>query len=139
MDLAMKNLLVCAAVCLFSMPAYAGGSIDTSEVLGILKKNKVLYAFVTSTLDLGPGGSAVRLGRHFDEVGGMRIAPYVIPAKRKGDKDFNMELVVTCEQKFVDRDGKELDIGDGSPSEVTKAVEDVIEKVVSVSQREPVE
>lgn len=43
-----------------------------------------------------------------------------------------MELVVTCEQKFVDKDGKELDIGDGSPSEA-----DVIEKVISVSLREP--
>ena len=100
-----------------------------------MKENKVLHAFVTSTLELEAGGSAVRLGRHFEEVGGMRIAPYVILAKRKGDKDFNMELVVACEQKFVDKDGKELDIGDGTPSEATKAVVDVIEKVTSVSLR----
>lgn len=103
----------------------------------ILKKNKVLYTFVTSTLDLEPLGDAVRLGRHFEEVSGKRIAPYVIPARRKGDKDFNLELVITCEQKFVDKDGKELEIGDGSPSEATKAVEHVIEKVISLTIREP--
>lgn len=119
-------------------PAFAGGSIDTGEVMELFKENKVLHAFVTSTLELEPGGSAVRLGRHFEEVGGMRIAPYVILAKRKGDKEFNMELVVTCEQKFVDKDGNELDIGDGSASDAMKAVADVIEKVSSVTLREPV-
>lgn len=135
----MKRILVVSLLCLLSLPACAGGSIDTSEVMALLKKNKVLYTFVTSTLELETIGDAVRLGRHFDEVGGMRIAPYVIPAKKKGDKEFNMELVVTCEQKFVDKDGKELDIGDGSPSKATKAVVDVIEKVTSVTLREPEE
>ncbi len=135
----MKKLLVMSVLCFLSLPAHAGGSIDTIEVMGILKKNKVLYAFVTSTLDLETIGDAVRLGRHFDEVGGKRIAPYVIPAKRKGDKEFNMELVITCDQKFVDKNGKELDIGDGSPSKATTAVVDVIEKVISVTLREPEE
>lgn len=135
----MKSLLLLFVLFLFSLPAYAGGSIDTSEVMAILEKNKVLHAFVTSTLELEEGGSAVRLGRQFGEVGGMRIAPYVIGAKRKGDKVFNLELVVTCEQKFVDKDGKVLHIGDGSASEATKAVADVIEKVTSVTLREPEE
>ena len=135
----MRNFLVVSTLCLLALPAFAGGSIDTSEVMALLKKNKVLHAFVTSSLDLEPIGDAVRLGRHFEEVGGMRIAPYVIRAKRKGDKDFNLELVVTCEQKFVDKDGKILDIGDGSESKATKAVADVIEKVTSVTLREPEE
>ena len=111
---------------------FADGSMSTEEVLAILKKNKVLHEYVTSTLELDSVASGVRLGRHFEELGGLRVGPYQLMAKPKGAEDFTMVLVVECSQEFVDKDGKVFDM-DTDFEEATKKAVDVKEEVISVS------
>ncbi len=132
----MKSLILLVCCVCFVSPVKAGGSVDTATILEVLETNKPLKEYLESTLEFENGGWAVRLGRHFEEMGGARIAPYHVLVKPKGAKEFTMELVVECSQKFTDKDGKEVDIGEGGPSDATVRAVDVEEIVTSVTLRD---
>ncbi|MBT8043461.1 MAG: hypothetical protein KJO79_00805, partial [Verrucomicrobiae bacterium] len=52
-------------------------------------------------------GVGIRLGRHFKELGGARVAPYdfEVTSKASGKKFL---LTIHCKTKFVSANGKEL-------------------------------
>ncbi|MFD2256570.1 hypothetical protein ACFSSA_07780 [Luteolibacter algae] len=129
----MKKLCLGFLCWMLIVPAFAGGSVDRGQIIELLKKNESLWKYLSATLDFDAAGSAVRLGRHWTEMGGARVAPYQIAVKAKGGKEFDLLLTVNCSQKFLNQDGEALEIGDGGPSEATETAVDVIEKVESVS------
>ncbi|WP_411825666.1 hypothetical protein [Luteolibacter sp. AS25] len=131
----MKKFLILAILAVSSPFLEAGGSLDTETVLNLLKKNEVLYKYVTGTLEMSEVAVGVRLGRQFEEIGGMRIAPYVVHAKPRGGESYTMELVVECEQKFVSADGSEIAILSGDQDGDPAKVVDVLEEVTSISLR----
>lgn len=114
---------------------FAGGSLPSDEVLAVLKKNKVLHEYVTSTLELDPVATAVRLGNHFEELSALRIAPYEVMVKPKGAQEFTMVLFVECSQKFVSKDGKVFDM-DTEFEEATKNAVEVQDEVISIRLEE---
>ncbi len=132
----MKRLFLLACCLWLVSPVKAGGSVDTATVLRVLETNKPLKAYLEGTLEFDSAGWGLRLGRHWEEMGGARIAPYHVKVKPKGAGEFTMELVVECSQKFTDKDGKLLDIGEGGPSEATVKAVDVEETVTSVTLRD---
>lgn len=128
----MKTLLASSLLGLLALPAFAGGSLDTTEVLALLKKNKPLWDHLGPTLDFDRIAVGVRLGRHWPELGGARIAPYQILVKPKGPGEFTLELTVNCAQRFLDKNGKEIPLTDGGEDDPVIAAFSVEETVTSV-------
>lgn len=129
--LIMKKVFVLLVFFGFAARGFCGGSLSAEELLMVLAKNKVLHEYVTSTLELDPVATAMRLGNHFEELGGLRIAPYEVRVKAKGAEEFTMVLFVECLQEFVDKDGKVFDMEEDFDAALKNAVE-VREEVTSI-------
>ena len=102
-----------AVVILFasSGPVWAGGSISLSEVLDRTKSAKELglqvdrsLASTDTAVDEVTCG-ATRVGRHFEKLGGLRVAPYECAIGKR-------ILEVRSNVRIFDKDGVELAIGD---------------------------
>ena len=95
--------------------ARADGSIDTSEVMPLLKQDTNLYNFVVATFDLIGTAWAPRIGSIINEdLGGARIAPYSIRAKRKGSKgDWEFILYIDAETSYYNAIGKVVSLEEG--------------------------
>lgn len=82
---AIITLTIAAA--LWVQCALAGGSISWEDVkLRISKSDPDLVKLIEKSFILERGGSAVRLGPHFGERQGERIAPYEFEAEDKKNK-----------------------------------------------------
>lgn len=94
-------------VVLFPSAAFAGGSVGYDDVALLLDKKPALKKLILSTFNVPKVGDAVRLGRHFEHLGGARIAPYefVVTSKVSGKKFL---LSIQCDTVFVDADGKPI-------------------------------
>lgn len=102
--------LLLALALLNPLPAQAGGSFRFEDVEPLLRQNEALYIYVTETLELSPGGWANRInGRVSDDLGGSRLAPYVLRAKPKGTTGgWIFYLSIEADIQFLDADGKEV-------------------------------
>lgn len=105
----MKNIfLVLAAICLGTVYSSAGGSLDTKQVTDILKKDTVIWTQVLAPFELDTTAWGLRCGTHWPHLGGARIAPYTVLMRPKGAVEYSLLLTVECEQRFIDKNGKEL-------------------------------
>jgi hypothetical protein len=51
--------------------------------------------------------AAVRLGPHFERLGGARVGPYLVEGRAKGSKDGEpLEIVLCTHVQFLDAEGK---------------------------------
>lgn len=109
--------LVPVLALLFSLtlPAFAGGSFATEQVIPLLKQNSELYDFVSASLELDSGGWATRIGSRINEdLGGARIAPYSIRAKPKGSAGpWLFFLNIQAETTYLDSSGKDVPLEQG--------------------------
>jgi hypothetical protein len=105
-------------------PASAGGSISLTDVLAAAKGEPNLAEEVAKSLEASKTGeddvvcSATRLGRHFDNLGGQRIAPYECEI---GDR----VLEIDAQVRMFDAEGREIDLGDpDTPAKAAEVKED---------------
>ncbi|MEM7012385.1 MAG: hypothetical protein AAF585_12980 [Verrucomicrobiota bacterium] len=115
---------------ILTLPArmIAGGSVTWDDANRILGQNSQLQKFVNSTLDIPEQGSATRLGKHFENLGGARVGPYVFDVKPKGaDGGAQLQLTIETEMTFVDAVGEPLNEDDDF-----RLAEDVRERFLGV-------
>jgi hypothetical protein len=108
----------------------AGGTVGLDDVDSLLRQRPALRSFLISSLDLERTVmAAVRLGPHFERLGGARVGPYMLEGRPKGSKDANpLEVVLCTHVRFLDADGK-------VPLDETKATR-IDEQLVVVMIRE---
>jgi hypothetical protein len=84
-------------------------------LLPLLRQNKDLHDHLTRTLDIDTIGTAIRIGSIVNEdLGGARIAPYVIRAKPKGSSgSWVFFLEIEAETVFLDANGKAVPLEKG--------------------------
>ncbi|MFT5465118.1 MAG: hypothetical protein ACI8UO_000204 [Verrucomicrobiales bacterium] len=126
MSAARFSLLSVLALLIPSL-ASAGGSCTWEDAERILAQAPKIRDHLKATLEIEEIGSATRLGRHFENLGGARIGPYVFEAKPKdasGGAQFN--LVIETAYTFLDGAGSEI-ADDGEPEKA----DDVKEKFLS--------
>ncbi|MCP5535348.1 MAG: hypothetical protein H7A51_03835 [Akkermansiaceae bacterium] len=102
--LALVSTLFCLAS---TQPCWAGGSVSfADDVKPLLDQQPALKKLILDTFEVSNIGVGVRLGRHFTELGGARIAPYEFEATSKvSGKKFL--LTIHCKTVFVLANGKE--------------------------------
>jgi len=101
-------LLASLAFLLGSPSAMAGGSLGVEDLDRVLDSNPELKRLLHESIELGPVGDGLRLGRHFGEnLVGRRIGPYEFPARYRGRENEALVLVVTLhtEAWLVDESG----------------------------------
>lgn len=109
---------------------WAGGTLDQSELIPLLGQKPQIKEFVLQNFDMPTGAWAeVRIGSHFEHLGGRRLGPYTVEIRTKGSSTMSPVVLTLCTTyEFLDRDGKR--ISPESPR-VTGAV-DVRESLVDV-------
>ena len=102
-----KSWLFTLALFVSSMRVQAGGSFYLSDIQSLLQQQPRLWRYISDTMDVEEVGVASRIGSAVNkELGGIRIAPYVIRAKPKGYKGPPMfEVVIHATTKFYDASG----------------------------------
>jgi Ran GTPase-activating protein (RanGAP) involved in mRNA processing and transport len=86
----------------------AGGTVGLADVEALLRQRPALRHFLMSSLELeNTVMAAVRLGPHFEHLGGARIGPYLLQGKPKGSKNGEpLEVVLCTQSRFLDGAGK---------------------------------
>ena len=86
----------------------AGGTVGLDEVDRLLRQRPNLRSFLMSSLQLeNTVMAAVRLGPHFEHLGGARVGPYLVEGRAKGSKDGEpLEIVLCTHVQFLDAEGK---------------------------------
>jgi hypothetical protein len=125
----MKISLFAVIVLLFCGNAFAGGSLPGKDVEKILQRDPKLWEFLSKTMDFSDTAWGVRCGKHWPLMGGARIAPYSIDVTPKGTKGAPFTLTVECEQRFFDKDNKEIPLENG---EIT---DDIILRAARVEEK----
>ena len=112
----------------------AGGSCSwDDDVKPLFDDQPALLKHLEATLDFEKVGSAVRLGRHFTNLSGRRMAPYVFLAKPKGvDGEFVFEMVVEAEARYFDENNQEIVSAAFDDALTASAIQ---EKIIGVSIR----
>ena len=116
----MKILLFLAIIVLPSF-SFAGGSVTWKEVQEVLAKKPKLKELIEATFEIEKDGDAIRLGRQFENLGGLRMAPYRFKATAKDGSVFL--LTINSEKTFVLGDGTALDTGDERMFKADKLIE----------------
>ncbi len=93
--------------------AFAGGSLPTTDVMTILKRDHTLWSLLSTSLEFSETAYGARCGNHWPYMGGARIAPYTIAATQKGDENNRFILTIECEQRFFDKNNTEIPLKDG--------------------------
>lgn len=88
------------------LDGFAEGSCTWEEARAILEQSPELLAHVEQTLAVDPTGFALRLGAHYTDLSGQRVAPFTFRAVSKGATSVALELVVEAELTFFDHEGK---------------------------------
>jgi hypothetical protein len=99
---------VLLACLVFPSSSTAGGTVGLAEIEPLLRQRPALRDFLTSSLELdNTVMAAVRLGSHFEHLGGARVGPYLLQGKPKGSKKGEpLEVVLCTQSRFLDAAGK---------------------------------
>jgi hypothetical protein len=95
------------AFVLAPVPCVAVGTVGLNEIDPLLREKPAIRAFLLSSLDLDDTVmAAVRLGPHFEHLGGVWMGPYMIQGRPKGSKDgVPLEVVLCTDARFLDQSG----------------------------------
>jgi len=105
----MRLLPLFAFAILFPRLALATGSCSWEDVQTLLAQAPQIRQYVESSLDIEPSGTAMRLGSHYANLSGSRVAPYHFRAKPKGaEGSFQFQLVIDADLTLFDPMGKAL-------------------------------
>lgn len=88
------------------LDGFAEGSCTWEEARAILEQSPELLAHVEQTLTVDPTGFALRLGAHYTDLSGQRVAPFTFRAVSRSSPAVALELVVQAELTFFDHEGK---------------------------------
>ncbi|MGE5215471.1 MAG: hypothetical protein ACM3SP_00550 [Chloroflexota bacterium] len=85
-----------------------GGTVSFADIDPLLRQQPQVRNFLMSTLDMdGTVMAAVRFGSHVKYLGGARMGPYMIQARRKSLKDAPpLEVILCTDARFFDESGK---------------------------------
>jgi hypothetical protein len=87
--------------------AHGSGSFLVEDIKPLLKQKKEIYGLLTDSLDLATSGSADRIGQSVNpNLGGTRVAPYIVYAKPKGARDWVLEIQIDATTEYLDPSGK---------------------------------
>lgn len=108
MRILFASLLI--SLCFFAQSnAFAGGSVDLSELEPLLVQQKELWAFYKEKFDISTHGGGLRLSSQGIPLRGFRIGPYDFPAKLKGSKgDYTYRILINTDFTFYDRNKHEV-------------------------------
>ena len=125
-----RSLWVLLASLAVPSTSTAGGTIGLDEIDPLLRQRPALRRFLMSSLEFeSTAMAAVRLGSHFEHLGGARIGPCLLQGRPRGSKNGEPLEVVLCTQpRFLDAAGEVA-------AEETKATR-VEEKLMEVVLRE---
>ena len=115
------RILLFLAIALLPSLSLAGGSVTWKEVQTMLAKKPELRKLIESTFAVEKEGDAIRLGRQFENLGGLRIAPYRFKATAKDGSVFL--LTVNSQKTFVLEDGTRLATGDERMFKANRLIE----------------
>lgn len=103
-----RNLIFFAGLIAGLLPqAHGSGSFSVEDIKPLLKQKKEIYGFLTQSLDLATSGSADRIGQSVNpNLGGTRVAPYIVYAKPKGEKEWVFEIQIDATTEYLDPTGK---------------------------------
>jgi hypothetical protein len=137
MSIISKRKIMAGACIIIGLLAYlshfvhAGGTISTSDdIVPILSQRSQLKDAILDTFELSQDGwSFQRIGGVVNsELGGARVGPYQVLAKRKGSKgNFTFEIILHTKSIFLDRSGKQTSLEKGVK---------IVETLASVEIRE---
>ena len=97
------------------LTSFAGGLFSLADIKPLLDQEPTLAAFIAGHLDVAETGEAGRIsGPASEGLAGYRTAPYAIEVKPKGSPGaFTLLLVINAETKFLDANGRSVDVKDG--------------------------
>lgn len=100
------HLVIAVALIAAAAPCHAGGTLGTGELVPLLSQKPDVYEALSAAFELKDSAFAwVRLGSHYEHLGGRRLGPYEIEAKvRASGKKI---IVVLCtEAAYFDERGE---------------------------------
>ena len=91
------------------------GSLDTEEVIIVLKQNAPLYKSLDEAFEFSKGAVGSRIGNVGDaKLGGTRVGPYEFYARPKGTNgDWIFKIIIETEIKYYKKDGQVATLFDG--------------------------
>ncbi|MEO0446359.1 MAG: hypothetical protein AAF191_09830 [Verrucomicrobiota bacterium] len=107
-----------APVILSPQSSLAEGSCHWDDGRALLEQAPAMLEYVEQSLDVESFGFALRLGPHFPDLSGTRVAPYTFRAQSKFNEDHWFELVLEADLTFFDAQGAAIETGD--PEEATQ-------------------
>jgi hypothetical protein len=112
----------------------AGGTLGTEGIELLLNQSPAVKSFLMSSLTMEEGAFAdIRLGEHFQHLGGQRLGPYYIQAVPKSPEGAKpVEIVLCTRSSFLDEAGQAIPEG----SDLEFSAVRVEEKLTAVFLRE---
>lgn len=101
-------LLSLLPLLLLPAPVSAGGTLAFSDLLPLLKQKPELSGFLLDSYHLPDSAFArIRIGSHFQHLGGRRLGPYLFKAEGRGNAAGRTALITLCtDHRFLDRAGR---------------------------------
>lgn len=131
--------LVLAFAILQPTPVAGAGSVEISDLEGVIKSNPAFDTFFTQQIELDNVGIATRLGRHYGDLSGTRVSPYEFPGRFVGGpkEDWPLRIVIHANWHIEDDGGQNF--GQNPPPATAKnpRVVQVLERVEMISNQLP--
>ncbi len=82
----------------------------TTELEPLFLQEPKVIEYLRATLEFRDSAWAeVRLGSHFNHLGGARVGPYLIEAWPKySERNHGLKIVLCTDARFIDKNGKEI-------------------------------
>lgn len=123
------RLVLPVLLSVWAATALADGSVEFADIRAMLHKQPAFEVLLTKTLHVESDGWGVRLGNHFEHLGGSRIGPYVFKGRPAGqDGPETLDITICTQTTFRDDNGR--------PTRDMFAATAVTEEVTSVIIRE---
>jgi len=104
------------------LDGFAEGSCTWEDAKVIVEQSPALLAHLEETLEIADTGFALRLGPHYTDLSGQRVAPYTFQAVSKTEAATPLELVVEAELIFFDQAGNPVPSGEAARAHQVRQV-----------------
>jgi hypothetical protein len=124
MAISMRSIVLFFALTLTSPTCNAGGTVDFAHVDRLLQQRPEIRSLLLQTLTMPDGAYAqVRLGPHFEKLGGARLGPYTFDALPTGGKGPAVQVTLCTTPLLLDDAGNTLSSGQDRYFAATKVRE----------------
>jgi len=118
----MKLITATFLATAFAAPAYAGGSVDFSDVRHLLEQKPEFASVVSSLKVEEPGFAEVVINFKQPHLGGQRLGPYIFNVKSNTER--KLELLLCTKPYFKDSKGHSANFFEAT--EVTEHLKAII-------------